>query len=161
MIETLIGTLLGGVFRLLPEVLKWLDRKDERAHELNMFDKQLEADRLRGDIAQRQLETQAETLMGTAELAAMIAATNAQSKPTGVKWVDAASALMRPMITFWWVIVLYTGALVARFTVLVQTGIATPDAVVMLWGQDEKAIVASIISFWFVDRALRYEFLNK
>lgn len=27
MIETLLGGLLGGAFRLAPEVLKWLDRK--------------------------------------------------------------------------------------------------------------------------------------
>ena len=32
MIETLLGGLLGGAFRLAPEVLKWLDRKGERSH---------------------------------------------------------------------------------------------------------------------------------
>lgn len=30
MIETLMGTLFGGAFRLAPEILKWVDRKDER-----------------------------------------------------------------------------------------------------------------------------------
>ena len=39
MIETLLGGLLGGAFRLAPEVLKWLDRKGERSHELAMQDK--------------------------------------------------------------------------------------------------------------------------
>lgn len=29
MIETLLGGLLGGAFRLAPEILKWLDRKGE------------------------------------------------------------------------------------------------------------------------------------
>ena len=37
MIETLLGGLLGGAFRLAPEVLKWLDRKGERGHELAML----------------------------------------------------------------------------------------------------------------------------
>lgn len=155
MIETLIGTLLGGVFRMLPEVLKWLDRKDERKHELSMFDKQLSADKMRADAQQQALQTQSDMTMGQAELAAMIAATTAQATQTGVKWVDALSSLMRPLITFWWVIVLYSVALVARFWVLVQAGTSNLDAVVLLWGADEKAIVASIISFWFVDRALR------
>jgi len=155
MFETLIGTLLGGVFRMLPEVLKWLDRKDERAHELSMFDKQLTADKMRADAQQQALQTQADTIMGGAELAAMIAATNAQATKSGVKWVDAISSLMRPLITFWWVIVLYSTALVARFWVLVSMGTPHIDAIVMLWGVDEKAIVASIISFWFVDRSLR------
>lgn len=48
MIETLLGGLLGGAFRLAPEVLKWLDRKGERGHELAMQDKALEFEKLRG-----------------------------------------------------------------------------------------------------------------
>jgi hypothetical protein len=48
MIETLVGGLLGGVFRLAPEVLKWLDRKGERGHELAMQEKALEFEKLRG-----------------------------------------------------------------------------------------------------------------
>ena len=36
MIETLLGGLLGGAFRLAPEILKWLDRNGERSHELSM-----------------------------------------------------------------------------------------------------------------------------
>ena len=36
MIETLLGGLLGGAFRLAPEILKWLDRQGERGHELAM-----------------------------------------------------------------------------------------------------------------------------
>jgi len=48
MIETLLGSLLGGVFRLAPEILKWLDRNGERSHELAMQDKALEFEKLRG-----------------------------------------------------------------------------------------------------------------
>lgn len=155
MIETLIGTLLGGTFRMLPEVLKWFDRKDERSHELAMFDKQLAADKMRADAQQQLSQLQSDTTIATSELATMIAATTAQSVKSGVRWVDALSSLMRPLITFWWVIVLYSAALVARFWVLVQAGTSNLDAIVMLWGTDEKAIVASIISFWFVDRSLR------
>ena len=54
MIETLLGGLLGGAFRLAPELLKWLDRKGERGHELAMQDKALEFEKLRG--AQRMAE---------------------------------------------------------------------------------------------------------
>jgi hypothetical protein len=54
MIETLLGGLLGGAFRLAPEILKWLDRKGERGHELAMQDKALEFEKLRG--AQRMAE---------------------------------------------------------------------------------------------------------
>ena len=155
MIETLFGTLLGGVFRMAPEVLKWLDRKDERKHELAMVDKQIDADRLKLEAGQKLADTQAEERITLADLQAMIEATKAQAVQTGVKWVDALSSLMRPTITFWWVIVLYTGALVAQFLVLVQQGDSGVQAILHLWGPDERAIVASIVAFWFVDRSLR------
>ena len=54
MIETLLGGLLGGAFRLAPEILKWMDRNGERSHELSMQDKALEFEKLRG--AQRMSE---------------------------------------------------------------------------------------------------------
>lgn len=155
MIETLVGTLFGGLFRMAPEVLKWVDRKDERKHELSMFDKQLEADRLKGDMALSQINAQAAASMGAAEVQAIIEATKAQAVQTGVRWVDGINSLMRPLITFWWVVVLYTAALVAQFLFLIDSGETTAQAVIALWGVEEKALVASIVSFWFVDRSLR------
>ena len=158
MVETLLGTIFGGVFRLAPELLKWFDRKDERAHELAMFDRQLEADKLRGQLAIDQINAQAEASIGTAEVQAIIEATKAQAARTGIKWVDAINSLMRPTITFWWVIVLYTAALVAQYIALLDGGTNFLQTILKLWGPDEKAIAASIISFWFVDRSLRKGF---
>ena len=43
-----LGSLLGGVFRLIPEVLKSFDKKNERTHELAMFDKQCDLEKTRG-----------------------------------------------------------------------------------------------------------------
>lgn len=158
MIETLVGTLFGGLFRMAPEILKWMDRKDERKHELSMFDKQLEADRLKGNQALEQLNAQAAATIGAAEIQAIIEATKAQATMTGIKLVDGINSLMRPLITFWWVVVMYSVALVAQYLVLVNAGGDSLQAILKLWGPDEKAIVASIISFWFVDRSLRKSF---
>ena len=44
----LLGSIFGGIFRMAPEVLKWLDKKNERAHELLMFSRQCELEQLRG-----------------------------------------------------------------------------------------------------------------
>ena len=155
MIETLIGSLLGGVFRMVPEFLKWLDRKDERKHELAMFDNQLKADTLKIEAGQKLAELEANKSVGLAEIQGLIEGVRAQAVKSGVRWVDGLSSLMRPLITFWWVIVLYSTALTAQFIVLLQAGTPGVEAIVRLWGTDEKAIVASIIGFWFVDRSLR------
>lgn len=158
MIETLVGTLFGGLFRMAPEILKWMDRKDERKHELAMFDKQLDADRMKGDQALALTNAQAAAAMGSAEIQALIEATKAQAVLTGNRFIDGINSLMRPLITFWWVIVLYTAALVAQFLFLIDNGTEVTQAILKLWGADEKALVASIMSFWFVDRSLRKGF---
>lgn len=151
----LLGMLFGGVFRLLPEVLKWMDRKDERKHELSMLDRQMEADKLRAQMEIDKINAQADVIIGQKEIEAIIEATKAQGARTGVRWVDGINALMRPIITFWWVIVLYTGAMAVQFYGLMHHDYSAPTALLMVFGQAEKAIAASIISFWFVDRSLR------
>jgi hypothetical protein len=62
---------------------------------------------------------------------------------------------MRPILTFWWCIALNTGVMVSQYLVLTSSGADVTEAILALWGAPEKAIVASIISFWFVDRSLR------
>lgn len=156
MLETLIGSLLGGVFRLAPEVIKWSDRKHERAHELAMFDKQLELDKLRSQAEIDKVNAESAAAIGASEMQAMVEVIKGQATLTGNTFVDGLNSLVRPLITYWWVIVLYTGFLVAKFALAVQMGDGYIQAAMTVWGQDEKSIVASIISFWFVDRSLRH-----
>lgn len=155
MIETLLGTLFGGLFRLAPEVLKWFDRKDERKHELAMFDKQLEADRQKGEQAQQLATIQADSAIGVAEIQAIIEATKAQSVQTGIKWVDAFNALIRPLLALQWLILLWPAIIVAGFAMAVAAGADPLAALKAAFGTDEKAMAASVASFWLVDRSLR------
>jgi hypothetical protein len=152
---TLLGGLFGGLFRLAPELMKWLDKKDERAHELSMFDKQIEADKLRSEQKIDEIETQGQYTLDTAGLAALQEAIKAQGQMTGIKWVDGVNSMMRPLITFWWVIVLSTVAEVCMYISLLHAGVPGVDAVLKLWGPEEKATVAGIINFWFLDRVIR------
>ena len=43
----IFGSLLGGIFRLAPEVLKFMDKGNERKHELAMFERQCELEKQR------------------------------------------------------------------------------------------------------------------
>lgn len=153
---TLIGTLLGGVFRLLPELFKFLDAKNDRAHELAMLDKQIEADKLKAQQAVDLTHAQTEGAATIEDIKALAVAVQAQATQTGVRWVDGLNSLVRPILTFWWCLGLYTAALVADWWALVYLSkVPMIEAALQVWGPDEKAIVASIFSFWFVDRALR------
>lgn len=154
-LESLAGGVFGTVARMLPEVLKFFDGRDERRIELQRMDKQMALERLKGDQAIQLAHAQAENALNAGELAAIIEATKAQGAQTGVGWVDAINALVRPLLTFWWCIVLSTLAFGAKYILLLRQGVGALEAVTRLWGADEVAIVFAIISFWFVDRSLR------
>ena len=153
---TILGTLLGGAFRIAPLLVQFFDKKNERDHEARMFDKQLEADKLKAAAAKDLAIVQGDNAATLADINAMIEATKAQGQKTGIKIVDGINALVRPTLTFWWCIVLESVALAAGYITLRAHGIAAVDAITLMWGEPEKAIVASIISFWFVDRAIRH-----
>lgn len=155
MIETLVGTVFGGLFRLAPEALKHIDRKDERKHEREMLGRQIEADKLRSEQAIAQIGAQADASLGTAEVQAIIEATKAQALRTGIAWVDALNALVRPLLAFQWLIFLWPAVIVAGFWLAVRTGTDPLVALRSAFGVDEKAMAASVASFWLVDRSLR------
>ena len=152
----ILSFIFGGLFRLAPEILKWMDRKDERKHELDMINANMKADQLRAEQILKQIDAEADVILGKAEMDAIIAATKAQGQKSGVKWIDGFNSLLRPLIAFWWVIVLYSGALVVQFYALVwKFHESVPVAVLTVFGEQEKAIALSIIGFVFVDRSIR------
>jgi hypothetical protein len=77
-----------------------------------------------------------------------------QDKPSGILWIDGFSKLMRPLITFQWVVLLYPGVIVATFVLLIINGVPVVDALNKVFGPEEKALVSFIVDFWFVGRVL-------
>jgi hypothetical protein len=101
MIETLLGGLLGGAFRLAPEILKWLDRNGERSHELSMQDKALEFEKLRGAQRMGEIGASADAAWNTGAIEALRDAVRTQGEKTGVAWADALPSSFRPVIVEW------------------------------------------------------------
>lgn len=155
MIESLIGTLFGGLFRLAPEVLKWLDRKDERKHEILLLDKNIEADKLKAEHGQKLAETEANKQIELADIQTFIEAAKLQSVLTGVKWVDAFNALIRPLMALQWVILLWPAVVIAGFFMAVAHGVDVLAALKGAFGPEEKALASSIAAFFLLDRTLR------
>ena len=151
MIEAVLGGVFGGLLRLAPEVLKFFDTKNERQHELNMLDKEMEFAKVRGEIQMRE----ANVALQSNELDAIIAGLNEQSstaKEAG-KFIAAVSALVRPMITYLFVGCYFAVKLAAYLLALDQGG-NWKDVILSLWTTDDVAIMFMIISFWFVGRTI-------
>lgn len=151
MIETLLGGLLGGVFRLAPEVLKWFDRKSERGHELAMQDKALEFDRIRGAQKMAEIGAAADAAWNTGAIEALRDAVRTQGEKTGVRWADALSISVRPVITYWFM-GLYCAAKTAAFVGAMTAGVGWSAAVLQAWTEADQALWAGVLNFWFLGR---------
>lgn len=156
MFETLLGGLFGGLLRLAPEVLKTLDRKDERKHELAMLDRELDFTKARAEVELRRIDTE----LSTSELSAISDAfkEQAQTAETAGKLVSAISALVRPLVTYIF-IGLYALVKLAAYAISLQQGGAWQQVLVSMWSIDDMAVLNMILSFWFVGRV--YERSNK
>ena len=148
-LESTIGGIVGGVFRLIPEGIKLFDRKNERAHELAMLEAEMEFAKLRGQI----VEKQTQAVMTAAELSAMEQAFIEQGKTAAKagKFVSAVSALVRPLVTYWFV-TLYSLVKFATFSIAMAQGGKWQDVVLSIWSQDDMGILTLILTFWFVGR---------
>lgn len=149
MIETLLGGVFGGLLRLAPEALNFLDQKNERKHELAMLDAEMRFAQVKGEIAMRQTEAQ----MTMAEVEAMGEAFKEQSvtaKAAG-KVVAAISALVRPFVTYLFVIA-YAAVKIAAFLIALEQNGDWKAVLTTMWGADDMAVLNMILSFWFVGR---------
>lgn len=151
MIETLLGGLLGGAFRLAPEILKWLDRNGERSHELSMQDKALEFEKLRGAQRMGEIGASADAAWNTGAIEALRDAVRSQGEKTGVAWADALSSSVRPMITYWFM-ALYCAAKTAAFVAAVTAGADWGAAILHAWTEADQALWAGVLNFWFLGR---------
>lgn len=149
MLETLLGSLMGGVFRIVPEVMKLLDAKNEREHELAMLGKEMEFAKIKGEISMREQEN---VLMGS-ELTAMTEAIREQGQTARAagKFVAAFSALIRPGVTTWFV-VLYSIVKIATMLVAFDSGANWKEVFIASWSQDDMALLMMILTFWFTGR---------
>ena len=153
MIETLLGGLLGGAFRLAPEILKWLDRNGERSHELSMQDKALEFEKLRGAQRMGEIGASADAAWNTGTIEALRDAVRSQGEKTGVAWADALSSSVRPVITYWFM-ALYCAAKTAAFVAAVTSGAGYGVAILHAWTEADQALWAGVLNFWFLGRVL-------
>jgi len=148
-VESLLGGLFGGLLRLAPEVLKFFDKKNEREHELKMFEREIELSRVRGEVEMHR----SDNAVSVAELDAMAEAFKEQSATAkaGGKFVSAVSALVRPVVTYWFTI-LYSIVKLSTLWLAYQSGISPEGLLSMAWTEQDWSIFAMILSFWFVGR---------
>lgn len=139
----------------MPEVLGLVKARKDADHEYRMTELQLKIDEARARHALDLAHAQAEIAAAAGEMDAWAAAIRGQAQPSGVRWIDALSSSVRPILTYWWVIVLYSGAKMLQIAVGMDEGVRLAEFVPILVTEFDRTVIGSILSFWFVDRSLR------
>ena len=157
---SLISSLMGFAAGGLPKVLDFVQDRGDKKHELAMMAANREREialAREGFVAQARVEE-----IKTEQIAMQ---TQAQEKLAMWKhdmkigegastWVINLRASVRPMVTY-----LFVGLLivvdVAGIWYAYSTGVAFAQAMEMVFSDDEMAILAAIISFWFGSQAFQ------
>lgn len=151
----LVGSALGGLLRLAPEVLKWLDKKNERAHELAMFDKSCDLEKVRGQQKMAEIGAMRDAAIDTGAMAAFKSAIESQADMLkgAHKWVKSASAAVRPLITYWlWT--LYSVGLAVAVYIAIRDGMKAMEITQMVLTPDFMSLLCGVTNYWFLDRTL-------
>lgn len=161
MIE-ILGLLGGGLMRLAPMVIGFFKEGRDLKYELLRMEKEAELERLRSELRKEEITAVANAAEQSAWAAAVIdAVKNAIPAPlvdSGSRWLNFFNAMntsVRSVLTYWWCLFLYTTYKGMIIWVAVGDKLPARQLADVVCTDFDRAVVGSIIGFWFVDRALR------
>jgi hypothetical protein len=113
MITALLSFLGGNVFRMIfGELIAYLNKKQDHAQEIDRLKLQnaldaaqharnLEAIKTQAELGVKTIQVQAEAAIGEIEAQGWLEAVKGTSLKTGLAWVDAWNAIIRPALATW------------------------------------------------------------
>jgi len=160
---TILSALGGGLMRIVPEALNFLNKRTDNSHELAMMDKQVALEQQRGksrtdELAAVHLATMSETeLKGSIDqtlgiLSLQGEALRGQMQMTGNRIVDGLNFLVRPLTTYY-----FLGCYGMYKSAMLYAAFQQADmwaAILQSYDGDDRAILSAILGFWFVGRSI-------
>ena len=140
---TLLASLAGFISSLIPEIVKYFNDKNDKNHELRILEYQV---KLKEQKFENNLD-EVEVSASNAQIQALY-----KTYKTGVYWVDALNGSVRPVLAYSFFFI-YTYIKFLQYNLIIIS-IDINDVFHILWSLEDQAIFASIISFYFGQRAL-------
>ncbi len=144
---TLLGSALGFLSSLFPDLLKLFREHQDRKHELAVMDRQMEMQRAGHQQRLEEINVQADIVESQALYRSL--------RPTGVRWVDALAGSVRPIITYAFFALFAAVKGSALYLLIAVEGVLLAQALPQIWDPETQALFAAVMSFWFGNRALQ------
>jgi hypothetical protein len=138
---SLLGSLLGFGTSFLPKVMDYFQDKQDKKHELQLMDKQLEQQIQIGNQKLDMVHVEADIRETEALLKSQTALTKSSSQ-----WITDLAASVRPFITY----LLFIEFMVLTF--LLAFGHIDNEMYALVWSDEIMTMWAAVISFWFGSR---------
>lgn len=132
---TLLGSLLGFITSLIPDIFKQVQDRRDKNHEVEILKLQIENARTLHQEKLQEINSYADI----SEAREIYKTYN-----SGVTWVDALNASVRPVIAYSF---FFLYALVKYMQYINGYSL-------QLWSEEDQAIFAGVISFYFGSRAM-------
>jgi hypothetical protein len=148
----LIGAALGLLGSIFPRLIGLLEARQNHRQEIEML-------KLQGDFQLQMISAGHAARMAEINVQADVAserlAMSVAMKPSGNRFVDAFNGFVRPFLTLMF-FALYAAVKVGQYLILVSDAGAV-SALTSLWSQEDWAIWAAIVTFWFGNRTFNKE----
>jgi hypothetical protein len=142
---TLLGSLIGFISAAFPDLLKLFRDTQDRKHELAILQMQMEQQKQGHANRLEEIQVQGDI----AESRALY-----RTYYTGIKWVDALNGTVRPVVAYAFFLLYATVKLLAYYA-MPDTSLTSLSIIYgTLWTEEDAAIFAGIISFYFGQRAM-------
>lgn len=152
----LLGSVFGGLFRLAPEAMKLMDRKNERQHELAMFEHQCQLEAQRGSQKLQEIGAQHAMAVDSGVVEALQGAIAQQTEMVKAAggWAASLSASVRPVVTYW-VMAVWSAVYLVFMVQAWRDGLPAAEVFKVAMTADFAALLGGTINYWFLDRTLK------
>lgn len=147
---TLLASIAGFVISIIPELLKLLKDRNDKKHELDILDRQIEHNKHNNAKTLEEIYVSQDLL----EQAAIYS-----TYKSGHPLVDAINASVRPVLAYSFFI-MYVGIKIVQYKAIT---VSKPlvEYLDVIWNIDDQAIFAGIISFYFGQRTFSKFWRNR
>ena len=139
---TLLASIAGFITSLIPEVLRFFKDRLDKSHELQIMDKQIRFNKISGGRSPEEIQM-------TRDVFEQLSLYSTYK--TGIDWVDALNGTVRPVLAYSF-FAMYSAIKIIQYNYITRTALLV-EYIDVIWSIDDQAIFASIVSFYFGQRA--------